>query len=128
MGAILVSECPHLNACSTNKQDAHTQAQLLDKHGVELSGWALSLLARVDVVVEQRKPLHVERVDLEGRNWLQPEALSGRLQGIANGVPRAQDLVILDECVPPGMALLQQAWQVPPIGFQITLRPLPLLK
>src|SRR5258708_3480027 len=92
------------------------QAQLLDKHGVEagdlaasrLSGWALSLLARVDVVVEQRKPLYVARVDLEGRNWLQPEALSGRLQGIANGVPRAQDLVILDECVPPGMALLQQ--------------------
>jgi len=74
------------------------------------------------VGIEQSKPLYIERVDLEGRYRFDSEALPGRLQGIANGVPGAQDLVILNERVPASVALLQQAWQMPPIGFQITLR------
>jgi hypothetical protein len=50
--------------------------------------------------IEESKSLNVERVDLVGRHGLEPEALPGRLQGIANRVPNAQDLVILDERVP----------------------------
>jgi hypothetical protein len=37
MGAILVSECPHLNACSTNKQDAHTDGGLVDVYRDNIS-------------------------------------------------------------------------------------------
>jgi hypothetical protein len=62
-----------------------------------LSGWAFSLLARENFGIEQSKPFYIERVDLVGRYWLCPEALPGRLQGIPNSVPGAQDLVILDE-------------------------------